>query len=212
MAGLDELLSSLPLDQIAGKLGVDPGTAQTAASGLLPALVGGLQANAADPAGAASISQALTQHSSSLVDGGVNLADVDDAEGAKIAHHIFGAQQDQVVAKVAETTGTEPGVLQKLLPTLAPIVMSYLSKQVSAGPQASGAQAQQGGGGIGGLLGNLFGGHKGDQAGAAGAGGTDLGGVLGSILGGGGSGGAGGGLDVGSLLGGLGGLLGGGRR
>ncbi|WP_281276133.1 hypothetical protein [Xylanimonas allomyrinae] len=97
-----------------------------------------------------------------------------------------------MVAKVAETTGAETGILQKLLPALAPIALSFLSKQLqgkAAAPQpgattAQGASAPEEGGGLGGLLGGLLGG----------------------------AGGSGGGLDVGSVLGGLGGLLGGGRR
>ncbi|RZS63174.1 DUF937 domain-containing protein [Xylanimonas ulmi] len=190
MAGLDDLLKALPLDQLAGSLGVDADTAQSAVGGLLPAIFGGLQANAADPAGAASLGQALAQHSGGLVDGGVSLDDVDTDDGAKIAAHIFGSQQDQVVAKVAETTGASSGLLQKLLPALAPIAMSFLSKQLaskaqgSAVPEATGQDA----GGIGGVLGSILGGGSG------------------------GSGAQGGGFDIGSILGGLGGLLGGGRR
>ena len=221
---LNDLLKALPLDQLAGKLGVDPDTAQSAAGGLIPAILGGLKANADDPAGAASIQEALTQHSPALVEGGVNLDDVDDEDGAKIAGHIFGDKQDAVVAKVAEATGSEPGILSKLLPTLAPVVMSYISKQVlgGGGGQAAPAQAEEKQGGLGGLLGGLgglFGGKDEPQAATAdaGGGGIDIGGILGGLLGGGGAketqqASGGGGLDIGSILGGLGGLLGGGRR
>ncbi len=206
MAGLDDLLNALPLDQIAGKLGIDPSDAQSAVSGLLPAIFGGLQANANDPAGAASLQEALTQHSPGLVEGGINIDDVDTDDGDKIAGHIFGGSKDQVVAKVAETTGAQPSILSKLLPTLAPIALSYITKQLSnrgaapAQTQAAPAQVPQA------------------QAQPAGqAGGIDLGGIIGSILGGGGSSApaqqaGGGGIDIGSILGGLGGLLGGGRK
>lgn len=192
MAGLDDLLKALPLDQIAGKFGVDPGTAQSAAGGLLPAILGGLKANAEDPQGAASIQEALSQHSPQLVEGGVNLDDVDVDDGQKIAGHIFGDKQDAVVAKVAETTGQQPSLLSKLLPALAPIAMSYIAKQMSGGGQQTTQAASQGA--------------------AAPEAGGGLGGLLGGLLGGGGSGGGGGGLDIGGILGGLGGLLGGGRR
>ena len=203
MAGLDDLLNALPLDQIAGKFGIDPSTAQSAVSGLLPAIFGGLQANASDPQGAASLEKALAQHDPSLVEGGINLDDVDTDDGDKIAGHIFGGQKDQVVAKVAESTGTQPNILSQLLPTLAPIALSYITKQLANRGQApSAAQPAQV-----------------PQAAPAPqqAGGVDIGGILGSILGGGGSGAPGqqagsGGLDIGSILGGLGGLLGGGRR
>ena len=187
MAGLDDLLKALPLDQIAGKLGVDAGTAQSAIGGLLPAILGGLKANAEDPQGAASIQEALSQHSPQLVEGGVNLDEVDDNDGEKIAGHIFGDKKDAVVAKVAESTGQEAGLLGKLLPTLAPIAMSYIAKQMSGGGQQQAAP----------------------QAAQASGGGLDIGNLLGGLLGGGGSGSSGGGLDIGNLLG---GLLGGGRR
>jgi hypothetical protein len=192
MAAMDDLLKSLPIDQLAGKLGVDPATAESAAGSVLPAIFGGLQANADDPAGAASIDNALSQHSPQLVEGGINLDDVDTDDGEKIAGHIFGPQKDQVVAKLSESTGTEPGLLSKLLPTLAPIALSYLSKQLQARGQAPGGAA---------------------SGQTAASGGGDIGNVLGSLLGGGSeaSGGAGG-FDIGSILGGLGGLLGGGRR
>ena len=46
---LDDILGQLPIDQIAGQLGVDQQTARSAVDLALPALVGGLQANAQAP-------------------------------------------------------------------------------------------------------------------------------------------------------------------
>ena len=43
MAGIDDILSTIPLDQLAGRLGVDEATAQQAVGAALPALLGGLQ-------------------------------------------------------------------------------------------------------------------------------------------------------------------------
>src|SRR5690606_18906787 len=83
MAGIDDIISSIPLDQLAGRLGVDEATAQQAVGAALPALLGGLQANAQDPAGAASLGEAITQHDPSLVEGGVDLDAVDTADGEK---------------------------------------------------------------------------------------------------------------------------------
>ena len=187
MAGIDDILSTIPLDQLAGRLGVDEATAQQAVGAALPALLGGLQANAQDPAGAASLGKALTQHDPSLVEGGVNLDDVDTADGEKIVRHVFGSNEQAVVAQLADSTGTQQGLLSKVLPALAPIALAFLAKQLggkgSGAGSSSTAQESAGGGGLGDLLGGLLGG---------------------------GSGGSGGGL--GDLLGGLGGLLGGGRR
>lgn len=185
MASIDDLLSAVPLDQLAGRLGVDQATAQQAVASALPALIGGLEANAQDPAGAASLRKALAQHSPSLVEGEVDLDDVDTDDGRKIVANVFGPSQDQVVAQLAASSGTSPNVLSSLLPALAPIALSFLSKQLGGGAaEQPGATQDAAGGGIGDLLGGLLGG---------GSGGSPSGGL-------------------GAVLDGLGGLLGGGRR
>ena len=70
-----------------------------------PALLGGLDANAADPAGAASLAEALGQHDPALVEGGVDLAQVDPAEGEKIAQHIFGDNRTRWSASSVASAG-----------------------------------------------------------------------------------------------------------
>lgn len=184
MSSIDDLLSAIPMDQLAGLLGVDPATADGAARTALPALLNGMQANAQDPDGLASLVEAIGGHDSSLVDGGVDLDQVDAADGEKIVGHVFGDNRDEVVNRLAG--GGQGAVAGKLLPLLAPIVMSYLAKRML--DRRGSASAGDAGGGGGGL--------------------ADL---LGSVLGGGGGGGgrSGGGIDIGDLLG---GLLGGGRR
>lgn len=234
MAGLDELRSQLPIGEIAARLGVDESTARKAIDDALPALVAGMGANAADPAGAASLERAVTKHDPSLVEGGVRLADVDEDDGRKIVKNVFGDKTDQVVqaldAKEKKETGTGD-LIKKLLPILAPIVLAFLAKQFLSKKEPATEPAAQpaesgSGGGIGDILGGLLGG--GSQSGSGGSGGG-LGDLLGGLLGGGsgGSGGSGGGLGdmLGGLLGGgssggsggglgdmLGGLLGGGKR
>ncbi|MFC7447797.1 DUF937 domain-containing protein [Rhodococcus daqingensis] len=203
MASLDDLLSQIPISQIATKLGVDENTASAAVKAAIPTLVGGLEANAQDPAGAASLESALAQHSDpALLTGGVDIDQVDEADGEKIVNNVFGDNTNQVISALGNTGGAGGGsnLVGKLLPILAPIVLAYVAKQFSGGGAAAPAQAQAGGGGgIGDLLGGLLGGG-GQSAGG-------LGNVLGSLLGGASGGGAAGGL--GDLLG---GLLGGGRK
>ncbi|MDR2723322.1 MAG: DUF937 domain-containing protein [Cellulomonadaceae bacterium] len=212
MTQISDLLKSLPIDQIASQLGANPDQVSSAAGSLLPALLGGLNANAQDPAGAASLTKALTQHSGSLIDGGIDPAAIDTADGAKIASNIFGANEDQVVAKVAQSTGNDQGLIAKLLPLLAPIVMSFIAKQMGGGGASQGASG--GLGGLGAILSNVFGGGGGAKATPAStsAGGIDIGSVLGGILGGSSGGAASADGGLGDILGGLGGLLGGGKR
>src|SRR3954453_1432309 len=105
MTAVDDILSRIPLADLAARLGVDEGTAEQATRQALPALLGGIQANTADPGGAASFAAAggaapfagaLRQHDNDLVEGGVNLGGVDEQEGDKIVGHVFGDQREQV--------------------------------------------------------------------------------------------------------------------
>ncbi|MDR7255320.1 hypothetical protein J2X46_004322 [Nocardioides sp. BE266] len=179
MADLDELRASLPIDQIAARLGEDPDAVRQAVDVALPALLGGLQANAADPGGEASLTEALGQHDPAVATEPIDLADVDPADGERITAHIFGGQHDQVVHQLG-STGASSSLVQKLLPLLAPIVLSYVAKQMGAKGGAVG------GGVLGSILGSILSGA------AQGAGGSSrsssasgsLGGVLGDLLGG----------------------------
>ena len=195
MSAVDEILQQIPLGQLASRLGTDEQTAGAAASQAIPALLSGLHANAQDPAGAASLEGALGRHSPGLVEGGVDLDQVDPDDGQKIVGNIFGGQADGVAQTLAGNLGGgQSDLVRRLLPLLAPVVMSYLAKQMGGGS----------GGGAGGLLGSLLGGA------AGGSGGGGVGDLLGGMLGGGGQAQAGGSgnpmMDM------LGGMLGGGRR
>ena len=209
MSEIDEILNRIPMDQLAGMLGVGQSQAEQAARAALPALLGGMQANAADPAGAASLAGALKQHDPSLL--GEPLDKVDTTDGEKIVQNVFGDNTPDVMSALGGIQGGGgANLMQSLLPMLAPLVMSFLA------------------GKMGGGLGSIFGGGSRASVDASGdasggvlpgpsspdAGGADplggLGDLLGSVLGGGGAG-SGGGLD--DLLGGvLGGMLGGGKR
>jgi hypothetical protein len=121
-------------------LGVDEATAEEAARQAIPALLGGMQANAADPAGAMSLAGALGEHPSDLIDGGVDLNQVDAGDGEKIVGNIFGPNQDQVAQTLGGNLsgGQAGGLIQRLLPIMAPIVLAYLSKRLMGQRQGSG--------------------------------------------------------------------------
>jgi hypothetical protein len=213
MSGLDDILRSLPMDQLAQQLGTDEATARQATSMALPALLGGLQANATDPRGAASLQDALAQHDPSLVEGGIDLQQVDPADGERISSHIFGGNKDQVVHALGGAGGANvsDSLMSRLLPLLAPIVLSYLAKQMQGGGGRSNTggpsmpslptRTQQGGGSAGApgslqdMLGQVLGGAAGGPAAQTGRQSSTTQGSGGSIL-----------TDL------LGGLLGGGRR
>lgn len=181
MSATDEILANIPIAQLAAQLGVDEATAEAATRQAIPTLLGGLQANAQDPAGAASLAGALGDHPSDLVDGGVDLDQVDTDDGQKIVGNIFGANTGQVAQTLGANLGQQSGLIQKLLPILAPIVLAYLSKRLTGSGQGGGS-----GNVLTDLLGSMLGGGAaGGQAGADRSGTGSILDMLGGLLGGG---------------------------
>ena len=197
MSALEDILADIPMDQLAAELGVDEATAEQAARQAIPALLGGMQANAEDPAGARSLAGALGDHPSDLIDGGVNLDQVDANDGEKIVGNIFGPNQDQVANTLGGNLGGQAGgLIQRLLPILAPIVLAYLSKRLIGQRQDSGHDDP---------LGSILGGGATRSS-------NPLNDLLSSMLGGGATAGGSSQSPDGSILDILGGLLGSGRR
>jgi hypothetical protein len=178
MSYVDEISQILPLDQLAAQTGADAGQVQQAIGMLLPALVGGMQANVQDPAAAMSLLNALAQHNTGLADGPIDVNAIDVNEGLAIAQHVFGSNTDAVVNQLSGASGAGSSLLKKLLPILAPIVLAYLAKKLGSGDN----------GAIGDLLSQVL---KGAAQGSGGstsgssAGGDILGDLLGGLLGGG---------------------------
>lgn len=209
MSNLNDLFNSLPIGDIAKQLGVSEADASVAVAAALPSLVKGLEANAQDPAGAASLLSALSSKDDSLLAGGIDLGGVDVEDGAKIVSHIFGKNTDKVATKLG---GIGDGALssdlmKKVMAILAPLVLAWVVKNV-VGKATSG-------GGLGDILGQVVTGALGGGSGSttkstkskkAEPAGGGLGDILGSVLGGSSSSG---GLGLDGLLG---GLLGGGKR
>lgn len=194
---LNEVLTQLPMDQIAGRLGVDRATAENAVQAALPALLGGMQANAHDAGGANSLAGALGQHQDDLLaavnTGQAGLDQIDVNDGGKIVRNVFGDQRDQVINQLGGATGAGSALISRLLPILAPLVMSYLARRVlgggaGAGPDAGADLGRAGGIDLGSILGDMLGGATSGSSSSSGlpsAGGVDLGDLLGGLLGGG---------------------------
>ena len=175
MSDLDGLLKQIPIDQIAAKLGVPHDVAEDAVAKVLPTIVAGLSANSKDKAGAASLEKALAKHegrAASTVD------QIDTDDGEKIVHNVFGSNKDKVVTAVSKTAKADESVIAKILPIVAPIVLSWLASQFLNKKKTDAAGSSQGA--LGDLLGGLLGGASGGKGG-----GDVLGGLLGGLLGGG---------------------------
>ena len=224
MSALDDILGALPADAISQQVGASPDDVRAAAAAVLPALLGGLQANASDPSGAGSILEALGQHQDDLLSGGADLSAINESDGQAITNHIFGDREEDVVNRLGEVpamggSGMGGALVKKLLPNLAPMVLSWLAKQVLGGAGGGGGL---GGGGAAPQRADTSPSLPGSTGGAAGGPGSlddMLRDVLGGATGGaatapsGGGAAAPGGLDAGSIIGDiLGGMLGGGRR
>jgi hypothetical protein len=192
MTDIDQLFSKIPIDQVATKLKLDPGTALKGVATALPALVSGLQANAQDPGGASSLLKALQGKDTNLVKGAIDLADVDVKDGKKIVKHIYGKSASKVAAKLGGTAGIGTSKMKQLLPLLAPLVLALIAKKIGGKKKKSTS--------AGDVLGDVLGGMLG-------GGGGGIGDILGGVLGGGSSSNGLGG--IGDLLG---GLLGGGTK
>ena len=181
MADLDELFNQIPTQEIAAKLGVDEGEVNSAVKTLVPALVGGIQHNvAADDIDSTKLeSDVAQQGQSGLLDGGVNVDQVDSNQGDHYVARIFGGNDSNAVASALAGGGAgNSDLIKKLLPILAPIVLAYIGKQLTKNSAPAEPQAQSsGGGGLGDVLGGILGG-------AGGGGDNPLGSILGSVLGG----------------------------
>ncbi|WP_431806660.1 DUF937 domain-containing protein [Microbacterium paraoxydans] len=189
---LDDILSQVPIDDIAKKLGVSRDEAKVAVEQGGAVLLGGLAKNAETPEGSDAIQKALKKHEGTT--GAASVDDIDQADGGKIVAHILGSKEKEVTTQLTESKAT-PGIdFGKLLPILAPIVMGLIAN-ATKDKTAKAAPTAEGSGGIGDVIGGILGG------GGQGSGGG-LGDVLGGLLGGGGSG-SGGGIDLGGILGGL---------
>jgi hypothetical protein len=206
MTDINDLFAQLPIGEIAKELGVSKDEAAKGVALALPALVSGLHANASDPKGAASLLSALEGKDSSLIDGHISLADVDTADGTKIVKHIFGAATPDVAAKLDGASALSSGMMKKLLPILAPIVLAFVVKQVTGSKAKTTTPSASGG--IQDILGGILGGSTGGGSSSGGG----IGDILGKVLGGamsGGSAKAGAGNAITDILG---GLLGGGTK
>ncbi len=181
MPDLDGLLDLIPIGDIAKQLGVPEDVAEAAVKQAIPAIVGGMAANAQDAGGAQSLEKALSKHATSASGKKVAVQDIDTADGEKIVNNVFGAKKNEVVAAVADTSKGDvtKDLIAKLLPIIAPIVISFIASQFlgqkTTAPAAK-EEAPAASGGIGDLLGGLLGSSGGQEV---------IGSVLGGLLGGG---------------------------
>ncbi|MTE11308.1 DUF937 domain-containing protein [Nocardia aurantiaca] len=174
MTSFDDLLANVPVAQIAEKLGVDEATAKTAIDAAVPVLLGGFQTQAGNPDVGLNLENEVANQPHGLLDGGVDIDQVDVVNGSQIVDQTFGADKNTVINALGNVGGSDisQDLIGRLLPMLAPIVLAYLS-----GKALGGVAAEPGGGGLGDILGGLLGGATGGNTGG------DLGSILGKAVG-----------------------------
>ncbi|MCL2467984.1 MAG: DUF937 domain-containing protein [Micrococcales bacterium] len=192
MSAVTDILATLPMDDLAARVGATPAETKKAAGKAITSLLGGLHHNSQDTAGATSLAKALNGHSNQP-DGKLDLDSIDTKDGTKIVKHALGATPKTAATQLGAKTSVDPALLQKLLPVLAPLVLSYLAngakKKTSGGSITDlvtgslGGKSSSKGGGLddllGGVLGGILGGGKATPAPKA----NTSGGILGSVLG-----------------------------
>lgn len=121
------------IQQISQTLGADPAATSNAVSLALPALLGGLSQNAAQPQGAAALDTALNAHDGSILDNlggllGGGAGGAGGGIGGAILGHIFGNRRGSVEQGVGRASGLDGAQVAQLLAMLAPIVMGVLGR------------------------------------------------------------------------------------
>lgn len=176
-------LSDDLVGQLSEHIGAEPQQTAQAANGIFATLLGGLANNASSEGGLSALGAALDRdHDGSMLDdlagmvGGMLQGSGTSSQatnGLGMLNHILGDRQEAAAEQIGQSSGLSAGQIMKLLPVLAPIVMSVLGKTKS-----------QGGLDLGSLAGVLMGGAE--QAQQQNGMGDLLGNILGSVLGGGG--------------------------
>ncbi len=183
MDDLSGLMNLIPIGDIAKKLGIDESIAEAAVAVAVPAIVGGLAANAKDEGGAQSLEKALGKHKGKTPK---KLADVDEADGEKIVANVFGAKKNDVTLAAASAVeakgdGIDIGaIVAQVLPIIAPIVLAWVANQFLGGGAKAEAEPEKEPASSGNPLGDMLGGLIGSKQGQ-----DLLTGALGGLLGGG---------------------------
>jgi hypothetical protein len=156
---LMDVLQGQLSDNVVGELsqyiGAEPQQTASAANSIFATLLGGLANNASSEGGLSALGGALDRdHDGSMLDdlagmvGGMLSGQANNSatNGLGILGHILGDRQGVAAEQVSASSGLNISQVMKLMPVLAPIVMSVLGKTKN-----------QGGVGLGDLAGILMG-------------------------------------------------------
>lgn len=116
---------------IAQRIGISENSANTAVQLAVPLILAGLARNAAQPAGAEDLHQALQKdHDGSIFDNLMGyLGNPQSANGSGILGHVFGGQQPTVASNLSQVAGLDENSAAGVLEMVAPLVMGAVGQQ-----------------------------------------------------------------------------------
>ena len=175
---IEEIMSangSQIVDQLASQFGLNQADASKALSNLIPAIAGGIKKTAQSQSGLESLVSKVNNNKD--LSSAINVPSVlnkieSTQQGNEILGDIFGSKDVSrtVADQTAKSTGIDLGVLKKMLPLVAGLVMSSLKNRGQASNGGLGellgglaspqAQPRISRGGLAGLLGKLLGGGQ----------------------------------------------------
>lgn len=179
---LQEILNAQDGDvvgQLASQFGLNASDAKKALSNLIPAVAGGVKKAASSKTGLESLLgkvQANQDMRRSIESPSILGQPQVTQEGNEILADIFGSKEVSrtVAGQTSKSTGIDLGILKKMLPLVAGLVMSSLDKKSQSANGGLGGLLGELGGvpqpkakttkGLGGLLGSIFGASKKKQA------------------------------------------------
>lgn len=147
---LVDLISSQLSGDVIGKLGGLIGApqqqTQTATSAAVPALLQIFGKLASSRSGADQLAGAMGGLDLSMLGnlagllGGGNASGLSSIGGSLLSSLLGGGNLTKVIGTLASFVGSQPDLIKKLLPYLAPIVLGMVAKQFTGRPDASGVQ------------------------------------------------------------------------
>ena len=163
---LNSIISALTgnnlIGEIAKKFNIDQNKIINVIKAAIPKFLSAMQKNAGTAAGAAALTQALSNHAGQGI--GINIED-----GMKILQKVFGGNLGSVISSLGKQTSTSNDQVNNILASIAPNLLSILGKGAGTGN-------------IGNILGGLLGGVTGNSSNSGSTAGKVLGGLLGKMF------------------------------
>ena len=163
---LNSIISALTgnnlIGEIAKKFNIDQNKIINVIKAAIPKFLSAMQKNAGTAAGAAALTQALSNHAGQGL--GLNIED-----GMKILQKVFGGNLGSVISSLGKQTSTSNDQVNNILASIAPNLLSILGKGAGTGN-------------IGNILGGLLGGVTGNSSNSGSTAGKVLGGLLGKMF------------------------------